>query len=147
MMKLHWPLLNLSLMFLIPVVAAAYILLYADKFNLHQVNHGKLIDPPQSININAINKWQLVYVAPENCDLECQQTQNRLQKLHLALGANQSRVALTFLPKLQINSPINANSIFILDPKGLYIMHYDATANHAGILKDLRRLLKYSHAK
>lgn len=145
-MRIHWPLVNLFLMFLIPVIAALYVGFYADTFNLHKVNHGQLIDPPQLINIAAINKWQVVYASPDECDLECQQLQHRLHKLHTALGANKDRVALTILPSKQINHNINSNSILILNPRGLYIMHYEADANHSGILKDLRRLLKYSHA-
>lgn len=134
-------------MFLIPIVAAAYVMLYADDFNLHKVNHGQLIDPPQRLNIATTNKWQVVYVTQPQCDSGCQQLQNRLHKLHTALGANQARVALTTLTSTQLAATdIAPNSILILNPRGLYIMHYEATTNHSGILKDLRRLLKYSHA-
>jgi cytochrome oxidase Cu insertion factor (SCO1/SenC/PrrC family) len=145
-MRIHWPLISLSLMFLAPAAAAGYILLYPDKINFPTAQHGKLISPPQTTSIAATDKWQIVYIQPQQCNLECEQQQKILHNVHTALGANQPRVALVTMTNDQLLPNIKDNSVLIINPQGLYILHYEAGANHMGLLKDLRRLLKYSHA-
>ena len=67
-----------------------------------------------------------------------------MQNLHVALGRERERVAII---SAQVNSIDHAsNDLIILNPQGLYMMHYNNLVEYTGLLKDIRRLLKYSHA-
>lgn len=154
-MRLHWPLVNLALLFIIPIIAAAYMLLFTDPHNLNTVQHGTFIERPQQLELDDIayidgedrsQKWTLVYIEPTICSTACEEQKAVLHNIYTALGAQRDRVAVvTAKPQIGVLE-ILPNDLLILNPQGLFIMHYSDLVAHSGLLKDLRRLLKYSHA-
>lgn len=146
-MRIHWPLVILISVFLAPAIGAGYLLLSGNRINFNSSQYGTLIQNPPSIGlVTADQKWHIVYVAPEVCNADCEQHQLKLHKVHTALGADTHRVGIAIRTKQQLPPGIATNSVLIVNPRGLYIMHYDANLDHMGLLKDLRKLLKYSHA-
>jgi len=150
-MRIHWPLVILISVFLAPAVGAGYLLLFGHKINFNSSQYGTIIQKPPNIGpsiglVTADQKWHIVYVAPEICNEVCEQQQLKLHKVHAALGADTHRVEIAIINKQQLPEEIAKHSILIVNPRGLYIMHYAANSDHMGLLKDLRKLLKYSHA-
>lgn len=146
-MRRHWPLVILISVFLAPAIGAGYLLLFGHKINFNSSQYGTLIQNPQNIGlVTADQKWHIVYVAPEVCNENCEQQQLKLHKVHTALGADTHRVEIAIRTKQQLPPGITTDSVLIVNPRGLYIMHYEANSDYMGLLKDLRKLLKYSHA-
>ncbi len=146
-MRIHWPLILLISVFLAPAVGAGYLLFFGQKINFNSSQYGTLIQHPPHIGlVTADQKWHVVYVTPEICNDDCEQQKLKLHKVHTALGAESHRVNIITLNKHQLPLEIATNSVLIVNPRGLYIMHYEASSDHMGLLKDLRKLLKYSHA-
>lgn len=146
-MRVHWPLLIMVSIFLAPAIGAGYLLLFDHKINFNSSEYGSLIQNPSDIGlVTADHKWHIVHVSEDICDEVCDRQERSLQRVQRALGADASRVNIVKLTKRQLPLEIKPNSILIINPRGLYIMYYDANADHMGLLKDLRRLLKYSHA-
>jgi hypothetical protein len=146
-MRIHWPLVILIGVFLAPAIGAGYLLFFGHKINFNSSQYGTLIQNPPNIGlVTADQKWHIVYVAPEVCNDYCEQQQLKLHKVHTALGADTHRVGIAVRNKQHLPEGIATNSILITNPRGLYIMHYEANSDHMGLLKDIRRLLKYSHA-
>jgi len=142
-----WPLMILLAMFLTPFLAALYLLQFKDHSSFNSVQYGNLIQPAQQINLSlSSNKWQVIYLNSSSCNTECQTKQQTLSNLHRALGADQDRVIFSVKDHEMINVDAKDDSILIVNPQGLYIMHYPPGAKLSGLLKDLKRLLKYSHA-
>lgn len=148
--------------FALPPISAAFILQNIDKIKfMTNTEHGLIVNNPQIMRIHAANdlqnirllataieknKWRVIYIRPQNCHLECQTAIQRLQKLHLALGAQKDRVAMYTTYSDLVQPQIMEQSIIILNPLDYYVMHYAADSNYSYLLQDLRRLLKYSHA-
>lgn len=146
-MRIHWPLVILISIFLAPAVGAGYLLFFGHKINFNGSQYGSLIQNPPNIGlVSADQKWHIVYVEPEICNENCEQQKLKLHKVHTALGADTHRVGIVAINKQQLPAGIATHSILIINPRGLYVMHYAANSDHMGLLKDLRRLLKYSHA-
>lgn len=147
-MKLHWPLAMIFSMFLAPVIGAMCILYFGDFSSARRIEHGTLIQPAQQLTNSdfKIHKWQIVYLKPKVCTTECENQQQALSKLHIALGADKDRVLVSTSDSARINIQEKDGSILIIDPLGFYIMHYAPGSKLNGLLKDLKRLLKYSHA-
>lgn len=140
-MQKNWPLAILLLIFLAPILAAAYVLWPGNNIKFNTVQHGDFIHTANNNQFKNINKWQVVYIKPQNCGLECQQQQDILNNMLVALGANAERVIIT----ISSTPDLQTNSIYIINPTGLPVMLYQPPANISGLLKDLKRLLKYSH--
>jgi len=152
-------LLLLATIFLMPFIIAYILIINKDIIPFNTVQTGDLIEPPFKLKFyslhNLANKWHVVYLSDETCyDNSCIAKKQLLNNLHSALGKEKYRVQVHTTPSTQI-TPINPityqalllskGSILIIDPLGHAIMHYKPNANPNGILKDMRRLLKYSH--
>ncbi len=149
-MRRHIPLLLLCILFILPAVTA-YILL--QKPNILTVNssaHGKFIQPPYKIDLSKANlntgtatenKWSMIIVGSKIDDV----TMFKLTQLHKSLGADSDRVAIGTIARNALSYEIEDDSILIINPQGLYIMQYVALEDFTLLLKDIRRLLKYSH--
>lgn len=152
MKRLHWPLVFIVLMFLVPVIAAAITLQFSHKIKPTK-QHGAFMQPQpvDLLNISYIagndhsNKWQIVYVEPQTCDAACVEKKHILNNLHIALGGERERVAILNAQISSTNIEHAPGDLIIINPQGLYIMRYQNLAQHTGLLKDIRRLLKYSH--
>lgn len=131
-MRKNWPLIALFAVFVMPALAAAYVLLFTDCKDLTTVQHGDLIRPaqPAIAGTYAPNKWNILYSDANDANI--------LNNLQIALGKERDRVTI-------VQSAEQAG-VMLIDPNGMYIMHYPQPVDMRGLLKDLRRLLKYSHA-
>lgn len=144
------PLYILLGLFVIPFCAALIMLNLKNKPDFSTVEHGQLIQPPKNNEFAAVidigkPKWHIVYINPTPCDDSCLLQKNKLSKLHIALGAEQNRVSIANTPDRKALSGYKAGSIVIVDPNGFSIMRYAPGDNLSGLLKDMKRLLKYSH--
>jgi hypothetical protein len=148
-MRLHWPLIALGAVFLTPVLAAGILL--SNNIAVKTVQHGVLLQPPQNITTHNLqhligntsgHKWQVIYVMDQTVPNDTLQI---LQNLHAALGAERNRVNISITNTNDLNLNIANNSVLIINPEKLCIMEYPNITNYSGLLKDLRRLLKYSH--
>jgi len=145
--KTKWPLYLLLLMFLSPMIAAFYVLYGREPPSFNTVQHGTLIQPALKLSLNLKpHKWYVLYMRPTSCSAECQARQQTIRKLHIALGKDQDRVIFASHTTDEIGIVAQEESILVIDPLGFYIMHYPPQAKLSGLLKDLKRLLKYSHA-
>lgn len=145
--KIYWPLIFIFGMFALPMVAAAIFLYYGAPIKAHSSQHGILIKDErylQVLNESRSNKWRILYVPPLECDEECIERKKMLHNLHIALGAQRDRVQILQATDVKICTE-DINNIFIIDPKGLYVMRYPANNDLNGVLHDMRKLLKYSH--
>lgn len=146
-MNKQWPLYLLLLMFLSPMLAAFYVLYSRDPLSFNTVQHGTLIQPALKLRLDLKpHKWHVLYLSPSVCTAECQARQQTLAKLHIALGKDQDRVIFATHTNNEIDVAAPEESILVVDPLGFYIMHYSPETKLSGLLKDLKRLLKYSHA-
>lgn len=149
-------------------------------------NLGLLVQPPQQIALDRTSetsdKWLILHVLGEPCELACIESTAALRQVHRAAGRhaehlevvllNQSSMAPGLRTKLEtvypafnfvagsealtaalldINSsvsetPTGLNNIntYILDPMSNVVLAYTAEADPGDMLKDLKRLLKWS---
>ncbi len=121
-----------------------------------------------------LGKWSLVYVGPGNCDVNCRRTLYYMRQTHLGLGRQYTRTQRVFLATapccdrhyltqeypglITVNAANPATAallvafpeaqrstgIFIVDPRGNLMMHYDSRARPEGLLDDLKKLLDLS---
>lgn len=164
-------LIGLMLILLSPILLSSLFYIFRDQFAIKTINRGTLLQPAISLaslgvpNQGNERKWQIFYLAPETCDQDCLAQKDLLQRIHTALGKDQSRVILrSILPSSFSDKPILASlssftenlktgSVWIVDPKGCIILQYSSEFLNSqalkakGILEDLRRLLRLSHVR
>jgi cytochrome oxidase Cu insertion factor (SCO1/SenC/PrrC family) len=107
-------------------------------------------------------QWWLVTVSRDGCGADCQAAVHQLRQLHILLGRDASRVkrslielddtpvdaALSQYPEL---ARFNGESqtlrpgIYIVDPLGNLVLHYEYGDAGKPVLQDLKQLLKVSH--
>ncbi len=131
-----------------------------------QRNHGELIQPPRALPASEAvhGRWLLIVPTHDGCAQSCQDTLQRLQQAHAALGKDQGRVqrvvvgATPIQPAqgLTIISPAAeelawrraldnfAPAVFVADPFGNVMMRYAEPIDARNVLRDMERLLKYS---
>ncbi len=118
------------------------------------------------------DKWTLVYIESSECLAECDRAVYRMRQSRHAMGKDMDRVQrvvvaprslasdaaaklLAYDPALRVlgaapdwfaRSPpaTDQAEIYIVDPQGYLVMWYHADADPAGLIKDLKRLLKIS---
>ena len=122
----------------------------------------------------AREKWTLLYLTPEVCDEKCSARIDLLKRLRLVTNENMRRIrTLAVFPqapanqeKLQFDNPDlvigvrgedssafmaqfpkqDENPVYLIDPIGNLMMYYSGdTPDIKRMLKDLKRILKYSH--
>ncbi len=130
----------LLLVFVGPWLTAQIIYAKRDQLTFKTIETGTLLSPPREAkslpyyDASWLGKWQLVYIDTKNKP----EMLAMLKQLKEALGKEKHRVAY------QMVTQDNA-ALLIIDPRGWLIMQYPANPNPIGVLKDLRRLLRYSH--
>ena len=146
-MSNYWPLKILLLIFIAPLLTAFFILKFSDPLQYKTTQYGTLIQPPLYLDNASFtpNKWHVVYLQPDDCDTTCQQQKSALHKLHVALGVDRERVIVSSMTNKSMELEEKSGSILLIDPLGFYMMHYAPGSKLSGLLKDLKRLLKYSH--
>ncbi len=102
----RWQVVLLGLIFLGPVLGAT-LLFFSGWRPAGQVNHGELIEPARAWPAVAMRdadgrpvaaepwagRWNLLYVAGDNCDAACERALDLMYRLHLAQGKDAHRVA------------------------------------------------------
>jgi cytochrome oxidase Cu insertion factor (SCO1/SenC/PrrC family) len=117
-------------------------------------------------------KWTLVYIEPSECLAECDQAVYRMRQSRYAMGKDMDRVqrlvvaprplAKAAAEKLLIYDPAlkvvaagpewirrrrlaeGQAEIYVIDPQGYLMMWYRTDDDPAGLIKDLKRLLRIS---
>ena len=131
---------------------------------------GKAAD----LETTAREKWTLLYLAPDSCDDKCTARIDLLKRLRLLTNENMRRVRTVAVfpttpdnqqqlvfdnPDLQITVNDNdataflsqfphqeADPIYVIDPLGNLMMYYAGDIpDIKRMLKDFKRILKYSH--
>ena len=86
---------TLALVFILPVVLAK-LALDNNWFNKAATNKGELLSP--TLDMTAIQdetaepKWQLLYVLPSQCSVECENALYSVEQVWTALGKEHDRV-------------------------------------------------------
>ncbi|MGH8130932.1 MAG: SCO family protein [Steroidobacteraceae bacterium] len=166
-------LLLLASVFLIPVVAAAW-LYFSSGWRPEAGTHGELIDPPRPLAAEVLRGyWFLVYLPTGGCDDRCVAVMAELARVRLALDKDAARVRRVLLhagdccrPESLATEPdllvlgatgprgealralfpaaADGARIYIVDPHGNLMLSYPATGSARDLLKDLERLLRLS---
>ncbi len=156
---------------LVPL-AAAKLSLAMGWFSQHAVNKGQWLDhelellPDADVTTAA---WRLVYVAPESCANDCQQTLYSLQQLYTGLGRKQINIQPLVMAKatpeilsefsaihwLETNSLARElqNQIVIVNRDGIALLRYPVSEDAqqmqhiaSDIRTDLLRLMNYDRS-
>lgn len=142
----------LIVVFVLPIIGAHLLYLGRNHFTFKTTQTGLLLAPPLKaehfsfFNNGYLGKWQLVYINSHVCETKCQTTMSDLAKIHFALGKEKTRVEYRQVSLSQNILPLTQGDIAIIDPQGWIIMHYPAYSDLKGLLRDLRQLLRLSHA-
>lgn len=169
-------LLLVLLAFIVPV-ALAKLVLYFNLYHGGATNNGKLL--PENLNYQSIamdnpspHLWQVIYLLPEVCDIQCQDNLYVLNQSHIALGREQARVVpVVMLSDNSDKSALSQMSIqfetakassdliplldkqqmIIVDPLGSLVMQYQSAEGRKNsiaqgklMIADLRKMLKLS---
>jgi len=135
------PLLLMMLVFIAPFLISVWTLQNADDLNNRA--KGEWLSETVHVPATATNTWQLLW-KPSVCTDNCEDLQNRLFKLKLALGKHQTEMEI-----ITAGSELDgqSQSLFVADRKGLVLLAYDA--NQDGlykVFKDLKVLMKHGGA-
>lgn len=157
------------LVFITPFIFAQYFYMNNATDSRGTTNHGKFLHEEININLNNQDEhWALLQVLPIECDLKCQDNTYMLRQVNTLLGKNMDRVQRYILfnrsyenqyqylnnyPKVIVLDKSETlynklskmdDGIFIVDPFGKIILGYNQNFEAKGLLKDLKKLLKYS---
>jgi hypothetical protein len=141
----------LVFLFALPIVAAQGLYFFRDHVSFNTVETGTLLSPPLATKTlsffdpKTTGKWQLVYVQPSACGTHCQNTLTDLKRIQAALGKESHRVLCRTILNTELPS-FTPGTLAVIDPQGWLILHYPSSNRPMGIIKDLQRLLKFSHA-
>ncbi len=150
--------------FVLPIAAATTVFYLAPP--TPSAHHGELLSPPLALQSRAFvtlhgetaqfrdlrTDWQLVFVL-ESCEDRCGAEVDLLQRMQQALGKDAHRVTpllVTSIPPETWPSPVKLwvgaldVGIYLVDEQGFAALRYPLTTSPQGVLKDLRRLLKYA---
>ena len=138
-------------------------------------NHGELLAPIESVSalhllqvagsvsMNNSGHWWLVVVTNDGCTAACQAAVHQLRQLHILLGRDSARVKRSLValggstpePSLASTYPelvwftgdtrALRSGIYIVDPLGNLVLHYEYGDAGKPVLDDLKQLLKVSH--
>ena len=118
-------------------------------------------------------RWTLLYHArAATCSLDCEATLFMMRQVHQSLGSKRNRAQILILfDRAELQAPYAevlerfrpdqiqvspkspdigalddqpSDALFIVDPLGNLLMHYDGRSTSRGILRDLKRLLTAS---
>ena len=147
-------LLAVAALFFAPVLAAIFLnSQWSDWKPSSTRNYGELLKPavqlPEGLRpVEAeIGQWALVHFYREDCG-ECEELNEALGRVRESLGRHQEKL---YAGAQRINSWPDAlpeldqaHWLYVVDPNGFLVLHYERDADLSGIRKDLDRLLKYS---
>lgn len=155
-------------LFIAPILVAKLVLVNG-WYQGAKTNAGELISPPLTLS-NSPEAWLLLFNTNEDCTAICQESLWQIQQVHTLLASEGDRVQryLTVVPTFESTSidtqalkklPLETenqqqlamDTLYLVDPLGNVFMRYQFPADKttalkisAGLLKDLKRLLKIS---
>ena len=154
--------------FVLPFIFAKYFFDNDATSTRGTTNHGSfLVD---EINITSLadnDHWIILQVIDDKCDTSCQDNMHMLRQINTALGKDMGRVKRYLLHKNTNENTVNLDNypkvilldrsetlynkltkmderIFIADPFGKIILGYQNDFIAKGLLKDIKKLLKFS---
>lgn len=110
-----------------------------------QVNTGRLLQPAVPLQQwggqadRFTRHWSLLLVHRGGCDHGCLRQEERLKRIHDALGRDADR----FRVRMEASEAL-APGVWVVDPLGNLVLHYGQAYEGKAVLTDLRRLLKAS---
>lgn len=141
---------SLLVVFIAPFVAAHLLYGMRNTFNFKTVEKGTFLSPPIPTNSFScfdpawLKKWQIIYVTSSSEPASYQTMMSQLKQIHSALGKDNHRVEYRSIP-IQKTTLLDSEKIVIVDPRGWLIMYYAVNTDPQWVLKDMKRLLKYSY--
>ena len=153
--------------FVLPFIFAKYFFDNDATSTRGTTNHGSfLVDEINITNLADNDHWIILQVIDGKCDTSCQDNMHMLRQINTALGKDMGRVKRYLLnntdenvvyfddyPKVIVldRSETLYNKltkmderIFIADPFGKIILGYQNDFIAKGLLKDIKKLLKFS---
>ena len=154
--------------FVLPFIFAKYFFDNDATTTRGTTNHGSfLVDEVNIANLADNDHWIILQVIDGKCDTRCQDNMHMLRQINTALGMDMGRVKRYLLnnntdenavyfdnyPKVIVldRSETLYNKltkmderIFIADPFGKIILGYENDFIAKGLLKDIKKLLKFS---
>lgn len=150
-------------------LGGSYLLFYSVSGNNSgwaTTNHGEFVSPPRTtvelgwqLSEQDARHWWL-WVVDRGCESGCRQMVKDLRALHILLTREAGRVRRGYTdlageqpelgepyPKLQRIEPgqsVVPRGVYIVDPNGNLVFHYQMGVNPKLILEDLKKLLKVS---
>lgn len=142
----------LFLVFFVPWLTAQVIYAKREQLTFKTLEKGTLVSPAipvQSLpfyDSTWLGKWQIVYMDNQNVHTKTD-IEPMLKQLHTALGKEKHRVEyhIISVQNTLLQRPLVPGEIALIDPRGWLMMHYPRNPDPIGMLKDIRRLLRYSH--
>ena len=163
--------LSIVFVFLIPFLLAYYYFITDATTTRGTTNYGTFLQEEIVVDISEKDSnehWLLIQLIPNKCNSKCQDNIHMLRQVNSALGKDMDRVQRYIIfeknieknnvyiknyPKVIVldNSENTYNRlskmeerIFIADPLGNVILGYKNDFMPKGLLKDIKKLLKFS---
>jgi len=163
--------LSIIFVFLTPFLLAYYYFINDATSTRGTTNYGTFLQEEIVVDISEKDSnehWLLIQLIPNKCNSKCQDNIHMLRQVNSALGKDMDRVQryIIFEKNIQKNDGYIKNypkvivldnsentynrlskmeeRIFIADPLGNVILGYKNDFMPKGLLKDMKRLLKFS---
>ena len=154
--------------FILPFIFAKYFFDNDATSTRGTTNHGSfLVDEVNIANLADNDHWIILQVIDGKCDTSCQDNMHMLRQINTALGKDMGRVKRYLLHKNTNENTVYLDNypkvilldrsetlynkltkmderIFIADPFGKIILGYENDFIAKGLLKDIKKLLKFS---
>ena len=154
--------------FILPFIFAKYFFDNDATTTRGTTNHGSfLVDEVSIASLADNDHWIILQVIDGKCDISCQDNMHMLRQINTALGKDMGRVKRYLLNKNTDKNAVYLDNypkvilldrsetlynkltkmderIFIADPFGKIILGYENDFIAKGLLKDIKKLLKFS---
>ena len=154
--------------FVLPFIFAKYFFENDATSTRGTTNHGSfLVDEVNIASLADNDHWIILQVIDGKCDISCQDNMHMLRQINTALGKDMGRVKRYLLNKNTDKNAVYLDNypkvivldrsetlynkltkmderIFIADPFGKIILGYENDFIAKGLLKDIKKLLKFS---
>ena len=154
--------------FIIPFIFAKYFFDNDATSTRGTTNHGSfLVDEVKIASLADNDHWIILQVIDGKCDMGCQDNMHMLRQINTALGKDMGRVKRYLLNNYTDENAVYLDNypkvivldrsetlynkltkmderIFIADPFGKIILGYENDFIAKGLLKDIKKLLKFS---
>ena len=154
--------------FVLPFIFAKYFFDNDATSTRGTTNHGSfLVDEVTIASLADNDHWIILQVIDGKCDTSCQDNMHMLRQINTALGKDMGRVKRYLLDNNTANNTVYLDNypkvivldrsetlynkltkmderIFVADPFGKIILGYKKDFVAKGLLKDIKKLLKFS---